>query len=157
MTDKENTNAVEDFDEFFKRLVNYRNSGANYFAAHTDIEITDIWLGGAKGHIILKEHHGNPIGSVHGGCLFSLADSVGGAAAVSRRRAVTTVSSSINYVNAAMMGETKELTAEASEIKAGKSTCVYKVDITNDSGKLIATAVNTYFYLKGEMNLPGGD
>lgn len=147
----------EDFDDFYQRLVKYRNSGVNYFAAHTNIEITKIWQGGAKGRIVLEEHHGNPIGSVHGGCLFSLADSVGGAAAVSRRRAVTTVSSSINYVNAAMMDRTKVLYAEAKEIKAGKSTCVYQVDITDDSDTLIATAVNTYFYLKGEMKLPGAD
>ena len=149
---------AEDTDEeYFQRLVKHRNSGLNYFAAHTNIEITDISKGHAKGQIVLQEHHGNPIGSVHGGCLFALADSVGGAAAVSRKKACTTVSASMNYVNAAMMDRTKVLHAEAFELKAGKSTCVYRVDITDDDGKLLATATNTYFYLKGEMKIPGAD
>ena len=144
-------------EEYFERLVKYRNSGANLFAAHCDIEILEIKRGYAKGRIVLKEHHGNPIGSVHGGCLFSLADSVGGAAAVSRKRAVTTVSSSVNYVNAAMMDKVRGLVAEAFEIKAGKSTCVYRVDVKDETGRLLTTCVNTYFYLKGEMKLPGAD
>lgn len=144
-------------EEYFRRLVEYRNSGVNFFAKYTNIDITEIGLGYAKGNIQLQQHHGNPIGSVHGGCTFSLADSVGGAAAVSRRRAVTTVSSSINYVNAAMMQRTTALYAEANEIKAGKSTCVYRVDVYDDKGTLVATATNTYFYLKGQIELPGAD
>ena len=142
-------------EEYYEKLVGYRNSGINFFAAHNNI--TRIALGYAEGRIDLVEHHGNPIGSVHGGCIFSLADSVGGAAAVSRRRAVTTVSSNINYVNAAMMDKAKALIATATEIKAGKSTCVYRVDVKDESNRLIATAVNTYFYLKSEIKLPGAD
>ncbi len=149
---------IQDTDAaFFEKLVAYRNSGLNYFAAHTNIEILDIGIGWATGRIVVQEHHGNPIGSIHGGCLFSLADSVGGAAAVSRKKAATTVSSSINYVNAAMLGKVTELRARATELKAGKSTCVYRVDITDQEDRLIATATNTYFYLKGELKLSGAD
>ena len=144
-----------DDETYFRELIKYRNSGVNFFASHIDVEITDIGLGTAVGQIVVQQHHGNPIGSIHGGCLFSLADTVGGAAAVSRRRPVTTVSSSINYVNAAM--NPKLLIGKATEIKAGKKTCVYRVDVFDETGKLLTTATNTYFYLPGEFVLPGAD
>lgn len=142
-------------EEYFKRLVEYRNSGINRFASYINIEITEIGLGWAQGEITLKEYHGNPIGSVHGGCLFSLADSVGGAAAVSRRRAVTTINSSINYMSAAM--NTKKIYATAKELKAGRQTCVYDVIITDDNKRPLVHATMTYFYLKGEFKLPAAD
>jgi acyl-CoA thioesterase len=154
MTELEAVQEMAD-EEFFQELIKYRNSGANFFASYIGIDITEIGLGWAVGEINLERHHYNPIGSIHGGCLFALADSVGGSAACSRRRPVTTVNSSISYVTAAM--NTKKLVAKATEIKAGKKTCVYRVDIFNDDGVLLVTSTMTYFYLKGEIRFPGAD
>jgi acyl-CoA thioesterase len=154
MTELEAVQEMAD-EEFFRELIKYRNSGANFFASYIGIDITEIGLGWAVGEINLEQHHYNPIGSIHGGCLFALADSVGGSAACSRRRPVTTVNSSISYVTAAM--NTKKLVAKAAEIKAGKKTCVYRVDIFNDDGVLLVTSTMTYFYLKGEIRFPGAD
>lgn len=150
-------NDLMDLDDeaYFQALIAYRNSGINSFASYIGIEITDISLGSAQGEIVLEEHHGNPIGSIHGGCLFALADSVGGAAAVSRRRPVTTLNSSISYVTAAI-GK-KKLVGRATEIKAGRKTCVYRVDIFDENDKLLVTSTMTYFYLPGELKLPGAD
>ncbi len=144
-----------DDETYFKELVKYRNSGVNHFASYVDIEITDAGLGWSKGEVVLQDHHFNPIGSVHGGLLFALADSVGGSAACTRRRPVCTLNSEISYLNAAM--DTKKLVAEAHEVKAGKKTCVYQVDIFNDSGVLLVTSIMTYFYLHGEIHFPGAD
>ena len=65
------------------------------------------------------------------------------------------MNSSISYVTAAI--NTKKLIAKATEIKAGKKTCVYRVDIFNDDGVLLVTSTMTYFYLKGEIRFPGAD
>ena len=149
--------SIQEMDDetFFRELMNYRNSGSNYFASYVGIELTELGLGWAVAEINLEQHHYNPIGSIHGGCLFALADSVGGSAACTRRRPVTTVNSSISYVTAAI--NTKKLIAKATEIKAGKKTCVYRVDIFNDDGVLLVTSTMTYFYLKGEIRFPGAD
>lgn len=144
-------------EEFYKALVGYRNSGVNKFAAHVGVVIDDIGPGYAVGHIDLEEHHGNPIGSVHGGCLFTLADSVGGAAAVSRKRAVTTINSSINYLNAAITGKVSRITARADEVKCGKTSSVYNVVIKDENDRILIQSTMTYFKLNVDFNIPGAD
>ena len=151
-----NFNEMTD-EEFYAALVGYRNSGVNRFAAHVGIVIDEIGPGYAEGHIDIEEHHGNPIGSIHGGCLFALADSVGGAAAVSRKRAVTTINSSISYLNAGLSGKVKKITARADEVKCGKTTSVYNVVIKDDSGRMLIQSTMTYFKLDVEFNAPGAD
>lgn len=109
------------------------------------LEITEIAPGYSKCKIELTAMHANPIGSTHGGVIFTLADAVGGTAATSRGRWVTTITGNINYLSPAM--NCKTLIGESREIKTGRTTCVYGVDITNEYGKLIAQATMTYFYL----------
>lgn len=124
-----------------ERLKEVRNVG---FIKSVGVEF-DMQEGYAKGTIKLQEQHMNPIGSVHGGVMFTLADTVGGAAATSRGRFVTTVSGSINYLRPAMNCE--YLIGESREIKIGRNLCVYEVMITNETGKEIALANLTYHYL----------
>ncbi len=144
-------------EDFFKALVAYRNGGTNRFAAHCGIEITGIGPGWAEGEIVLEEHHGNPIGSIHGGCLFALADSVGGAAAVSRKRTVTTVASTINYLNASLGGTTGKIRARAEELKCGKTTSVYDVKVYDDDGRVLTQSTMTYYKIQAGLDIPGAD
>lgn len=132
----------------FERLKQLRNSAG--FIKEIGFETTEIREGYAKGEVVLQPKHKNPIGSTHGGVLFTIADTVGGAAATSRGRWVTTVSGNINYLSPAM--NCKKLIGESREIKTGKRMCVYEVTITNESEKIIAVATMTYFYL-GECDL----
>ena len=53
----------------------------NPYMKMLDMEFLEIGKGYAKGRIKLQPKHLNPYGSVHGGCLYSLADSVSGTAA----------------------------------------------------------------------------
>ncbi|MCC8081781.1 MAG: PaaI family thioesterase [Lachnospiraceae bacterium] len=130
----------------FERLIEMRNTG---FAKEIGLRITQIREGYAKGELVLRPMHGNPIGSVHGGLIFTIADTVGGTAATSRGRFVTTVSGNMNYLRPAMNCE--KLIGESVEIKIGKNMCVYDVVITNETGKEIAKATMTYYYLQ---NMP---
>ena len=112
-------------------------------------EITDVGPGWAKGELAFREYHVNPIGSVHGGVIFFLADSVGGTAASSRGSRVTTANGTISYLNAAMNPE--KLIAEAVELKAGKNLLTYDVYIRTEEGKLVAKATLEYFSLHMEI------
>ncbi len=126
----------------FEKLKEIRNMG---FIKEVGFTTTEIREGYAKGEVELSEKHGNPIGSVHGGVLFSIADNVGGSAATSRGRYVTTVSGNINYLRPAI--GCKKLVGESKEIKTGKNICVYDVTITDENGTEIAVARMTYYYL----------
>ncbi len=101
--------------------------------------------GYARGELVLSEKHGNPIGTVHGGVFFTIADNTGGTAATTRGRYVTTISGEIHYLRPAF--DCKKLIGESREIKVGKKICVYQVMITDETGRELALATMTYQYL----------
>ncbi len=113
---------------------------------HMGVKITDLAPGWAKGEIKIEEYHLNPIGSIHGGVLFFLADSVAGSAASTRGNAVTTSNGFIHFLNPAIGVET--LIAEASELKAGKNLLTYDVTIRTEKNKIISKATMEYYNLR---------
>ncbi len=130
----------------YEKLINQRAVG---FSRDTGITTLEIREGYARGEIVLEEKHYNPRGSIHGGVLFTLADSIGGAAAASRGRYCTTVSGDIHFLRPAI--DSKKLIAEAKEVKAGKNICVYEVMITDETGRELAVSTLTFYYL-GEID-----
>lgn len=122
----------------------YRNNH-NEYAAFLGIRTTEMKEGYARGELVVRREFENAIGSVHGGCLFSLADTVGGSAAASYGLRTTTLSSDFHYLSPGI-GQ-KKLYAEAKEIKRGKKISVYDVEITGEDGKLLAKGTFTFFNL----------
>lgn len=109
------------------------------------VAMTDIEPGWARGEITIHEKHGNTIGSIHGGVIFFLADTVVGFAAMTRMEHVTTSNASIHYMNP-VLGQ-KKIIAEATELKAGKNIRVYDVVITSEDGRLLTKATMEYVSL----------
>ncbi len=134
----------------FHKLIDFRNSHPG-FTKEMGMVVTEVSKGYAKVEMEITEACGNPIGSVHGGVIFALADTTGGVAATSRGSFVTTVTGNINYLNAAI--GTKKLVAEAKEIKAGKNILVYDVAVTDENGRIIADTRMTYYSLHKEVML----
>lgn len=129
-------------DELIQRLNKYDG-----FAKYIGIEIIEAANGAAKARIELEKHHGNPIGSVHGGCLFSLADTVAGVALSTTGVGCTTLSSHVVYLKAAMMDKSRILYASAKAERIGHKIAVYDVFITDDTGLDIAKMTIEYFIL----------
>lgn len=78
-----------------------RTDAANDFRKKIEMEITEARPGYAVGEVVLKPWHMNILGIVHGGVLYSLADTVGGTAAMTGRDyAVPTVDGTIHYLKA---------------------------------------------------------
>ena len=134
----------------FGKMIEHRN-GLGGFASDIGIKILSISEGYAKAEINIEKKHLNPGNSVHGGCIFSLADTVGGTAAWSRGNYVVTSSSNINYLNPAI--ESKRLIGIAKEIKFGKKILVYDVEIWDEKDRLIAKVTNTYYNLGKKLDL----
>lgn len=128
-----------------EEIMKYRNEN-NHFAVFLGIRTLEMKPGYAMGEMELQEHHKNAVGSAHGGCIFTLADTIGGAAAASHGTRITTISGDFHYLSAAMEGCTK-LIGTAKEIKYGKKIRVYDVEITDDTGRVIAKGIFSYYNL----------
>lgn len=113
------------------------------FIKEMGIELTELEEGYAKGRITLSEKHNNPMGTVHGGLIFGLADTIGGRAAMSYGDKVVTLNANISYLNAA--ANTEYIEAEATEVKNGKTTAIYDVMIRTAEGIDVAKVTFTFF------------
>jgi acyl-CoA thioesterase len=111
------------------------------FAKHNKIYITKIEKGSAEGEMLITDDNMNRYGTVHGGALFSLADTVAGAAAASHGTVCVTLSANINYFRAAVSGKIK---AAAYETSRTRKTGLYEVELNDEEG-LIAKASYTYY------------
>ncbi len=135
----------------FQKLIDFRN-GFPGFTKEMGMVVTEVEAGYARVEMELDGRSHNPIGSIHGGVIFAIADTAGGVAATSRGSYVTTVSGSINYLNPAMQG-TKKLIAAAKELKAGKNILVYDVTVSDEKGRVIAETRMTYYSLHKPVEL----
>ena len=90
----------------YENLMEFHNK-ENPFTREMGVQIFEIREGYAKLKLSVKKSHTNALGIVHGGCLFTLADSVCGVAASSYGRQSVTVNASINYLSPAL--QVKEL------------------------------------------------
>jgi uncharacterized protein (TIGR00369 family) len=111
---------------------------------HLGVELLEAEDGRAVGRLELSpEHSSSPDRMIaHGGVIYALADTIGGAAVVSANYAVTpTVDMRIDYLAPATGGT---LRAEAEVVRNGSSVATVDVDVTDDGGEPIATARGTY-------------
>ena len=127
-------------------LIQRLNSSSQYLQSN-DMKVVDIDRGFARVEMIIDEHILNIHGFVHGGALFSLADTVAGAASFATGRDSVTLTGSINYIKP---GKGGKLIGVATEISAGRTTGAYEVFIYNDEQVLLCRATFTMFFLDGE-------
>lgn len=113
------------------------------FIKEMGIELIELKDGYCKGRIILSEKHNNPMGTVHGGMIFGLADTIGGRAAMSYGDKVVTLNASICYLNPA--SNTEHIEAEATEVRNGRTTAIYDVMIRTAEGADVAKVTLTYY------------
>lgn len=124
------------------------------FARELGIEISEANDGHSVGHLELADwHSSNPQGMVaHGGVAYSLADTVGGAAAVSANDSITpTIDMRMDYL-APATGE--ELNAVADVVRNGNSVCTVDVTVTDGEETRIAEARGVYKTGGGDDETP---
>lgn len=134
----------------FEKMKDFRNC-KNEFGKLLGIVITDIQPGTSEVVMEIRESMKNPIGSVHGGCLFTIADTAGGAAASSYGYHITTVDSSFYYLRAGL--DTRSLKAAAEVIKHGKRMTVVRVSVEDQDGVVLAEGIFNYMSLGREIEL----
>ena len=114
-----------------------RVNNPNLFNSHNGITVTAVGGGKAQGVLKVSSTSLNPHGTVHGGCLYTLADTVAGSAvATSCGGPCVTVSGTMEFLRPAT-GAT--IHCEASAQKLGSTICTMQVELTNQDHKVVAT------------------
>jgi uncharacterized protein (TIGR00369 family) len=115
----------------------------------TGLQPVEVERGRAVFIMDVGPHHANPMGTVHGGALATLADSAMGiayASTLADDEAFTTLELKINFLKPVWSGR---LTAEGRVAKGGKSVGLVTCDVTDASGSLVAFATSTCMTLRG--------
>ena len=137
------------YSEQYREMLDKVNSGP-YFGPRSGAIVTSAGNGEAEGELEIRPETRNPMGVVHGGALFTLADTVAGTAAFTTGRNCVTLDSSMQFLSAAR-GDRVRCTAKPK--KAGRTILVYEISITDSEDRLVATGIFTFF-ATGEHRLP---
>ncbi len=118
------------------------------YATESGIRIDELKDGNSACSFEITEHHRNADGGVMGGAIFTLIDFAFAVASTSVHHPTVAQQVSINYLN---QPRGKKLTARAECRKDGRTSCVYIVNVTDDTGREIATALMTGFKLQKDL------
>ena len=121
------------------------------FTEWLGLEVDAIDIGYCKLHYTIKEEMLNGFHSIHGGVLFSAADSAFAFACNSHGMLTVALDVSISFTRAAKPGEV--LTVEARELYSGNRTGVYDVRTTNQNGELVAWFKGTAYRTSKKIEL----
>ena len=100
------------------------------------MELTHASEGQAVMELTVQQHHCNGHGMCHGGVIFALADSAFAFACNSRNQVTVAQHNSITYIASGRLGD--RLRAEATEISLTGRSGITDVQVTNQSGTVIA-------------------
>jgi acyl-CoA thioesterase len=105
------------------------------YARFNGITLLEIGMGTAKVSMKIEEQHRNSHGTVHGGAIFTLADTAFALASNSEGVPAAAINASITYMKAAREGS---LYATAEEFAKNPKLATYVVTITDNAGDRIA-------------------
>ena len=114
------------------------------FATENGMTLDAIGENTAECSMTLTDRHKNANGGVMGGAIFTLADFAFAAAVNNVHLPTVAQQVSFNYLSAP---KGQRLIARAHCRKDGRTSCVYIVDVTDDTGRDIAQFVGTGFKL----------
>ena len=117
----------------------------NTYMQTLGMELVSLDEGYAKGRMKMADIIKNSYGGVHGGALYSLADTIAGCAACTYGCYVCTVSGNMNYLLPGV--NTEYIYCEAKVVRQGMHLAVYDVEITDDSDKVLQTGTFTLYVM----------
>ena len=138
----------EILDPRFKKSLLEWMKARNPFWSLLGMELVDVKKGWARIRLPYDEKLTNAIGLVHGGAIFSPADSAVGMALVgmiARNESISTLEMKINSLKPF---KGKEIFAEAKIIHKGTQTAIGDVEVRDDNKSLIAKGLATYAIFK---------
>ena len=131
-----------EFDELLERL---KEGAAKGLPKALGVNFTKMEKGYVEAEIAIREQHTNIYGIVHGGTLYTLADTASGFATRTYGVRVVTTNGSMNYLAAGK--DTSKIVCHARVVKCGRSIAVVSADVFDDKEKLLANASFTFCVL----------
>ena len=114
------------------------------FAVHCGMEVTEAAAERVRGRLAWSEERCTIGGSLHGGALMALCDSLGAACAFLNlpegAAGTSTIESKTNFFRAVREGHVH---AETIPLHAGRSTIVVQTDLRDDDGRRVALVTQT--------------
>jgi uncharacterized protein (TIGR00369 family) len=117
--------------------------GSMPFAVAVGVEITDARPDEVRGSLAWAEDRCTIGGTLHGGALMALADSLGAVAAflnLPEGAVTSTIESKTNFFRAVRAGRAH---AVSTPLHVGRTTIVVQTDIRDDAGKRVALVTQT--------------
>ena len=114
------------------------------FATENGAVIDGIGERSATCSLVLTPSHRNAMGAVMGGTYFMLADFAFAVAANWEKMGCVSLRSDISFLGTP---KGKKLIARAVCIKDGRTTALYRVDVTDELGTLTAAVTTTGYYV----------
>jgi acyl-CoA thioesterase len=105
------------------------------WAKESGIELMEVSIGRSKVRMKIEKKHMNSHNTVHGGVIFTLADTAFALASNSHGIPAAAINAHISYVKSATAGS---LYAEASESSLSPKIATYSVIVTDNNGEKIA-------------------
>ncbi len=116
----------------------------NAFARASGMELETVEPDHAVIRMDVRPESCNPMGTVHGGAMFTMADSASGLAVYTDGRIYVTQTGSLNYLRNISGGVIR---ASGIVRHRGHATACAQVDITAEDGTLLATGEFSFFCL----------
>jgi acyl-CoA thioesterase len=148
--------ASEELDPGLKQKLISRMKSDIPFWTLLGMEIVDVAKGRARLRIPFSKRLTNANGVLHGGVIFSAADSATGVALIgllTRDEKIATLEVKINYLRPV---DGRDIFAEARIVHRGSQTAVGEVSIEDADGRLAAKALATYAVSAKSKVAPGG-
>lgn len=128
----------------YPEVIAYVNENDHFYNVN-GLSLDSLSENGARGSMTVTPRLTNPLGTIHGGALATLADTVAASAATTLGAEIVTLSSTMNYLRAVSLGK---IFCEARIIKSGKTVVVCDVEISDSDNRLIATGTFTFYKTK---------
>ncbi|MGM9607941.1 MAG: PaaI family thioesterase [Oscillospiraceae bacterium] len=126
--------------KLYREMIDRMNEPGQ-FSADIHVRIDKIDVGYAEGVLDVHPENLNLLGIVHGGCLATLADTVAGMGVAATGHACVTVNYGMNFLRPATG---KQIRCVATAEKMGKTLCVMRTDLLNETGQKVASGNFTF-------------
>lgn len=132
----------------YQKILEYRNR-SNPYTQSQGIVLTELREGYAKVTKTVRPNDLNPLNVPHGGVYFAMADNACGSAMASHGYMAVTLNASYSFFKSGKLGDT--LTAEAHELRHGKTVSVFEARVTGPGGTLLGTGTFTFFQMDKKL------
>ena len=128
-----------------QKAVNFFGKSKGYERLLDGVKVLSAEPGKVKFQLEVKEEHLNNAGTLHGGMICSLVDSVStyAIATTKENKFGVSVDLNVSFISAAFLGE--KVIIESEVLRTGKNLAYANTNILKEDGKLVATGRHTKY------------